>query len=428
MALVLNWAALLAGGALASWAGWQRPILAILMAMIPLAMVMGAVHGGSHVDMTWTLQHWLLVWAFAVCALKIGVRRRVPWPALAVLAAAMLGAAAGHPHPELGIERWLSGLGLLAMPWLLPIVVLPSSSRQPLALTIGVLSLVSLIGGVALGLGAADFNAGRSGWNVRLIGMVNDPGLLALLSFAGFVVSVNEYARRGGPRFATLALVNLAILLLTGTRMAFFAAALFAILHARRSPALKARLRLSPRLTALSAAAVGVLLLVIVPTQMDRLQLGASFDDSSRLTIWSFYWEEFLESPIVGRGPGTHNLAGQDSLDFYRRTTHNTYLTLLVDLGIVGFCAVGVAAVHWRRDLSAPLGSEDRAFLAALTPALLAFGLTETVLTAPQALPIFAYLAALQAPRTTCRHRTSRAAYRRVHPPLRPRPNVARHR
>jgi O-antigen ligase len=149
------------------------------------------------------------------------------------------------------------------------------------------------------------------------------------------------------------------------------------------------------------------------------MQPGASFDDSSRLTIWSFYWGEFTASPLVGRGPETHNLAGQDHLSFYRRTTHNAYLSILVDFGVIGFCLFLPAVMFWRRDLARRLEANDRAFLEALTPAVMAFAMTETVLTAPQGLPVFIYLAAMQRVRVAAGSTSDATRRGRGHPGVR---------
>ncbi len=77
----------------------------------------------------------------------------------------------------------------------------------------------------------------------------------------------------------------------------------------------------------------------------NRAGLGALYSDSSslyRLEIWKAAWNMFLGSPIFGNGIGTtwyYLSSGSDKLYRYILHSHNIYLQVAAELGIVGLCA-----------------------------------------------------------------------------------------
>ncbi|HYF81981.1 MAG TPA: O-antigen ligase family protein [Clostridia bacterium] len=77
----------------------------------------------------------------------------------------------------------------------------------------------------------------------------------------------------------------------------------------------------------------------------NRAELGSVYHDSSslyRLEIWKAALNMFLNSPIFGNGIGTtwyYLSSGSDKLYRYILHSHNIYLQVAAEMGIVGLCA-----------------------------------------------------------------------------------------
>ncbi len=77
----------------------------------------------------------------------------------------------------------------------------------------------------------------------------------------------------------------------------------------------------------------------------NRADLGSVYQDSSslyRLEIWKAALNMFLDSPIFGNGIGTtwyYLSSGSDKLYRYILHSHNIYLQVAVEMGIIGLCA-----------------------------------------------------------------------------------------
>ena len=85
--------------------------------------------------------------------------------------------------------------------------------------------------------------------------------------------------------------------------------------------------------------------------QQNELVQNRVLDDQNVIgridrAVWS--WQQFLERPILGRGPGAldHMMPKQFSMDGFS-TSHNTYLTMLVDNGILVFACFCAVAFRW---------------------------------------------------------------------------------
>ena len=109
--------------------------------------------------------------------------------------------------------------------------------------------------------------------------------------------------------------------------------------------------------------------------------------------MWGFYLEEFMLSPLFGRGLGIAYVAGADWLtSLPRNTPHNEYLHLLVAGGACGFVLCMTAIGLWYRQLLQAVSDNDRLFLLALAPALGLQAFTADVLIYWSGLGLFAYL------------------------------------
>ena len=91
-----------------------------------------------------------------------------------------------------------------------------------------------------------------------------------------------------------------------------------------------------------------------------------------RAKEWSSAWDQVVERPIVGHGPGAVELTWiEDGRSFRAEFVHNEYLELIVTQGFVGLAALGLAAAlvirRWRMTsampITGPIGLAVGAFL-----------------------------------------------------------------
>jgi O-antigen ligase len=401
----------------AGWLSWRKPTVLLAVALASLAVRPQLFVAGAPVGYEWGLHHTLLLVALVVNALHFGIRRTMYWPAAGLLAACALGVAAGDLHPKLTPGLMVMSLGVFVLPWLCTSVVLEPGSRRVLALVIMLTPLLS----VAIGafMTVAGIHSSFPYWH-RLQGATGNPAAFAVLAFAGFVVALHEMSRPQRPFAGALAVGNLALVILSGTRMAIAAAGLFLCAYLMVSTSLRQRLAEHRAGTAIGVAVVALTLLWYWPILQARIFEGSgagaaaigatdlSIDLSGRDTIWKFYFEELALSPWFGRGIGAGFVAATDWLEGPRHTPHNEYLHLLVSVGVIGFGLCAAAIAVWYRRLLQTASDNDRPFLIALLPALGVFAITEDVLVFSTGLATFAYLGVLLT------RRSPRAAFPRA--------------
>jgi O-antigen ligase len=108
-------------------------------------------------------------------------------------------------------------------------------------------------------------------------------------------------------------------------------------------------LRLSPgrRRAAIGVMAVaGVLAVVFVPqhvvqrlaTTSTEVQVGGI---SGRARIWKAGLRAFIQKPVIGYGPGGFRGAVRPYLGLGTQVAHNSYISVLVEEGLVGFLLYG---------------------------------------------------------------------------------------
>ena len=387
------------------WVSWRQTTVLWVLALASLALRPQLLFNGAPVSYEWGLHHTLLLLALTASALRFGLRRNLYWPVAGLLAAFALSLVAGDLHPKLTLGFMAMSLGVFALPWCCTSVILEPGSRRVLASVIMLTPLLS----VAIGalMAAAGVRPSFPQMD-RMEGATGNAAAFAILAFAGFAVALHEISRPNRPHAGALAAVNLALVILSGTRMAIAASGAFLVAYLLRSQTLRQRLLEHRAKTAAGIAVVAATLLWYWPTLEFRLfdpgsdvstwSLGAAdmaVNLSGRVEIWDFYFEEFMFSPLFGRGIGVGFVAAADWLPWPRKTPHNEYLHLLVSVGIIGFALCAAAIAFWYRRLLNIASDNDRTFLLALIPAIGLFAITEDVLVFSTGLALFAYLGVL---------------------------------
>ncbi len=92
-----------------------------------------------------------------------------------------------------------------------------------------------------------------------------------MLAFAGFAVALHEWTRPGRRYAIYLAILNLALVILSGTRMAIFASAVFAGAYVVLSEVLRRQLRQERWLALAGLGLVAATLVAYWPTLLQHM-------------------------------------------------------------------------------------------------------------------------------------------------------------
>lgn len=386
--------------ALVLWLGWRMPTLVLMIALASLALRPELLWGGPAVGYAWGLHHTLIVFGLVMNAVRYGIRIHGGWPILALIVTFALSLAFGDVHRKLTLPFMLMSFGLLALPFTFTQVALAPGSRRAYAMVIMMTPLLSVALGGLLQLSGTyemfNLNKWTGDW-YRLDGATGNAGVFATLALGGFAVALHEATRPGRPYAGPFAAINLALVILSGSRMGIFASGVFLVAYVALSEDLRALLRQHRTRAIIGVSLVVATLVVYWPTLEGRLFAGDTLRFSpGRAELWSFYWQEFLFSPVFGRGFGAGLLAAADAYpDLPLSTVHNEYLRLLVSGGVLGFVLIAGAIVMWYRHWFRVASPNDGCFMLALAPALLAYAVTDNVLFYSSALPLYAYLGML---------------------------------
>ena len=210
---------------------------------------------------------------------------------------------------------------------------------------------------------------GRAAWNY----IYNNPNDLAALCIlplalaAGMLFTERQRWIRYCAAAGAVALPF--VILLTESRGAFVALALFAIIIVRGQKKRRGAILLT-------VLAVGVVVYFFAPDSLwKRLgtlsdvtneQSAATADDDlsarQRLELWKVARTIAVENPVTGVGlgayPDAHYVTAQrpsfDPLALGHRDPHSTYFSLLAETGVVGFCLffIMVGTTAWQAELT----------------------------------------------------------------------------
>ena len=263
-----------------AWVSWRRPTALLAVALASLSVRPQLFFGGAPVGYEWGLHHSLLSLALVVHALRFGIRRNLHWPVAALLASFVLSLTAGELHPKLTAGVMAMSLGVFALPWCCTSVILEPGSRRALALVIMFTPLLSVAVGAVMT--AAGIRSSFPQWH-RLEGATGNAAAFAILAFAGFAVALHEMSRPKRPFAGALAVINLALVVLSGTRMAIAASGVFLIAYLLLSDGLRQRLRQHRGRTAVGIAVIAAALLWYWPTLESRL-FGGRYRSAPRMS------------------------------------------------------------------------------------------------------------------------------------------------
>jgi O-antigen ligase len=160
-------------------------------------------------------------------------------------------------------------------------------------------------------------------------------GLAAVGLAAAVVLALRPRLRLPATALAALFLVTLA---LSGSRGGWFAAlagcAVGLALAVRRA-----------RLAAVAGTAAGLLLALALVLPAGSLADEESERVGDRAWYWHVAWAQARDTPLVGRGAGTFELAWleQQPIGASVRDAHSLYLETLADLGLVGLALLVLA-------------------------------------------------------------------------------------
>jgi O-antigen ligase len=134
--------------------------------------------------------------------------------------------------------------------------------------------------------------------------------------------------------------------------------------------------------TALLITGAVISIMAVIPAQSwdrvftirDQVLTGTM---TNRTTIWSAGLRQFAEHPVLGVGAGAFPTAVQYVDHGIPMVAHNTYLSILVQLGVVGAILISaILGIAWRRILSMQ-GARKRLWaISLLTWCIGVFGLT----------------------------------------------------
>jgi O-antigen ligase len=390
-----------------AWLALRRPtaLLLIVLATFAVGPQWVFAASASPTFLAWAIpaQTLLLLAALLTNVAHYGLRLdAINWPLVAVLWLLCQSLLLADLDPAITPAALLVAALSFALPWCLMHVALQPGSRVRYAVLIALLPMLCVLAGAILQLlGLHPLFSGSEERGVRLQGATNS-AWLAFSAFTGFAVAMHEAVRRRRVDFAGLAALNLGIALLSGGRMGLVACGILATSYVFLAHGLRLRVAL---LALIVLAGTGGLLAFAphVPLQELVADPARLMDPNGRDWIWRGYLDEFLASPLFGRGLG----AAEHSS--YQELPHNAYLRLLVDGGLVGAAVYGIAVLLWVRRMLELVRRGERPFVWAMFLALGAYAFTDNVLIMPAGMIPFFYLAVMRTSRRGARRRRARA-------------------
>lgn len=214
---------------------------------------------------------------------------------------------------------------------------------------------------VATGVAAASVLGAVAGLDLvpsdgsRSLGFFADPNLYAAYLLLSLAILVFRGVTRPSPWLPVQALVITAGVVTTGSRGGLLTLVLLIVFTLLMVGSVRVRLTLL-LLTALMTVAGWVLLSGQEAGEgllgVDRLMVSsAESGDDARIALWRLAGRLWLEHPMFGIGMGQYprfsvGIVGETSADTFGHVVHNSFLNVLVSLGVVGL-AVFLLLIGW---------------------------------------------------------------------------------
>jgi len=349
-----------------------------------LPMNVGAVH------------KFLVLLATVPMVLRYGVNWRINGPLIAILLLLATSLVFGDVHPALTQFQIVKSLIALLIPWLFLSVKFNDKTADALLIGIALMPTISVLAaipvemigalnriGEPLTMIAVDYTGGA-----RLTGM-NFPAFLAFFGYVSFLVCLHKVVIENRRGFIFLALVNLAMIILSGTRMPSLLAVLLAglMIFFASKETLKGAAKIN--LFLLGLVFVSVVMVFYWP-QLEARMFAQTSDSAVNLSgrdeIWSYFLAAFYESPVFGKGVGAGVVLLEDVVIYSSHAAHNEYLRLLVDGGVVGLLLyIGGVVVHMAI-IAKHLTRDEKVLIFGFFFLLAIYSLTDNALTAPPTL------------------------------------------
>lgn len=402
-----------------------RGVFVPLLVLLPVLTGYGTVESLLGIGNGATIQKALVLICVMIAGMLVGFRLP-PWQVFVIFGvfavALIIGMAANVRQAASGDVVLLRGAAGYAYAWSVFFIDWRRISRRSRALALALAPIIAGIINLPLALfGHATIVRHEYTGALRLaIGM--PPAYLASLALFGVLGAAWLWAMRGSWGL-WLAIVNLAICALTGTRGATLAAGLVfvALLIAA------VRYRLPQWKIGLGAGAAGLIggLIVFLPTFIQRSSSTAhgTFSFSGRTEAWAYFLGRYQEHPWIGYGPGGATVlaaeSGNKTIERSFVSPHSAYISLLVDIGAPLFIVFVVMFFWlflraWR--VSA---AEFRAVVWVVAASCIFYGAFDNLLNAAQStVPLtlmLSMLVASGAPITNDGAELSRKARRRQH-------------
>jgi O-antigen ligase len=255
----------------------------------------------------------------------------------------------------------------------------------------------SVLTAVLFEIGTGGFRPWQSGY--RLTGSMHS-NVLAVQT-AVIAIIAYAFAVRQKPRkvlWWTIFIVAFAIVYLTKARTALITVmAAMAAVHIVGRPARNWLMIGSTAAALIAVALLGATMLGLLDGRESHAiaSLGRSDDEgdlTGRLPLWNYIWEQSDGRRLQGFGCGAfwtidRTIAADDALEWYPRHSHNAYIQIIVNLGIVGL-VVALTAGIWSfiryKRLIVTTGLPEYSALAAIMIGMFVNGCAESVFVMPR--------------------------------------------
>lgn len=383
-------------------------IVVPLLVLLPVLVGYGTVETLLNVNSGATLQKILVLMGIAISVALIGFRVP-PWPVFAIFGVFGVALVLGLTLDRSGFggegSTVLRGTAGYVYAWCAFFVDWRRVTEEARALALACAPLLALLISLPLTLGGhASFIMHEYTGALRLAAGM-PPAYVAALALFG-VIGASWLWVLGNSWGLWLAVVNLAICAMTGTRGATLAAGV--VFLGVLIVAIVKRLR-QWRL-GIGVGALGLVAGVIVFLPLFLKRFTSSEHDagalSGRSEAWAYFLSRYQEHPWIGYGPGGATILAQESGNSTIMRSfvspHSAYISLLVDIGaplLVAFL-LSLVTLLWKRYWCTTINY--RPVLLIIIGAVLLYGAFDNLLNAAQsAVPFALFLAMVGAGRLT---------------------------